>query len=131
VKQLLDTHTFLWFVMGNPKISMKLRSQIENNDNFLSIVSVWEIAIKYGIGKLNLNLPFDDFIDQQIIPNGIQLLDIQLEHLKMFTTLPLHHLDPFDRLLISQLLVENMPILSLDIAFDAYPIQRIWTEFSR
>jgi PIN domain nuclease of toxin-antitoxin system len=56
VKQLLDTHTFLWFVMGNPKITMKLRSQIENNDNFLSIVSVGEIAIKYGIGKLSLNL---------------------------------------------------------------------------
>jgi PIN domain nuclease of toxin-antitoxin system len=126
VKQLLDTHTFLWFVMGNPKISAELRSQIENNENYLSIVSVWEIAIKYGIGKLNLGLPFDEFIDRQIIPNGIQLLNIELQHLKIIASLPLHHRDPFDRLLIAQAQFENIPILSVDIAFDAYSIQRIW-----
>jgi PIN domain nuclease of toxin-antitoxin system len=126
VRQLLDTHTFLWFVMGNPNITVKLRSQIEDNDNFLSIVSVWEIAIKYGIGKLNLEVHFDDFIDRQIAPNGIQLLEIKLEHLKSFATLPFHHRDPFDRLLIAQALVEDIPILSKDVTFDAYPIQRIW-----
>jgi PIN domain nuclease of toxin-antitoxin system len=126
VRQLLDTHTFLWFVMGNPNITVKLRSQIEDNDNFLSIVSVWEIAIKYGIGKLNLEVHFDDFIDRQIAPNGIQLLEIKLEHLKYFATLPFHHRDPFDRLLIAQALVEDIPILSKDVTFDAYPIQRIW-----
>jgi PIN domain nuclease of toxin-antitoxin system len=126
VRQLLDTHTFLWFVMGNPNITVKLRSQIEDNDNFLSIVSVWEISIKYGIGKLNLEVPFNDFIDRQIAPNGIQLLEVKLEHLKSSATLPLHHRDPFDRLLIAQALVEDIPILSKDVAFDAYPIQRIW-----
>jgi PIN domain nuclease of toxin-antitoxin system len=126
MKQLLDTHTFLWFVMGNPNISAKVRSLIEDDDNFLSIVSLWEIAIKYSIGKLHLNLPSNDFTDQQIIAYGIQILDIQLEHLKMFTTLPFHHCDPFDRLLIAQGIVENMPILNVDAMFDAYPIQRIW-----
>jgi PIN domain nuclease of toxin-antitoxin system len=126
VRQLLDTHTFLWFVMGSQKISGELRLQIENNDNFLSIVSIWEIAIKYGIGKLNLGLPFNDFIDQQIIPNGIQILNIQLEHLKVFADLPLHHRDPFDRLLIAQAIVEDIPIISVDSLFSLYPVQTIW-----
>lgn len=126
MRQLLDTHTFLWFVMGSPKISGELRLQIENNDNFLSIVSIWEIAIKYGIGKLNLGLPFNDFIDQQIIPNGIQILNIQLEHLKIFADLPLHHRDPFDRLLIAQAIVEDIPIISVDSLFSLYPVQKIW-----
>ena len=85
--------------MGNPKITPKLRAQIEDNENFVSIVSIWEIAIKNGIGKLNLEVPFDDFIDRQIITNGIQILDIKLEHLKVLITLPLHHRDPFDRIL--------------------------------
>ena len=126
MRQLLDTHTFLWFVMGNPKISLELRSQIENNENFLSIVNVWEIAIKYGIGKLNLGLPFNDFIDQHIVPNGIQLLNIQLEHLGIFVALPLHHRDPFDRLLIAQAIAEDIPIVSADNLFSLYPVQRIW-----
>jgi PIN domain nuclease of toxin-antitoxin system len=112
--------------MGSQKISGELRLQIENNDNFLSIVSIWEIAIKYGIGKLNLGLPFNDFIDQQIIPNGIQILNIQLEHLKVFADLPLHHRDPFDRLLIAQAIVEDIPIISVDSLFSLYPVQTIW-----
>lgn len=126
MKQLLDTHTFLWFVMGDAKITPGVRAQIEDNHNFLSIVSVWEIAIKYSIGKLNLGVPFNNFIDRQITPNGIQLLDIELEHLNSFAVLPFHHRDPFDRLLIAQALVEKIPIVSIDVAFDAYPIQRIW-----
>jgi PIN domain nuclease of toxin-antitoxin system len=126
VRQLLDTHTFLWFVMGNPRITTKLRAQIEDNENLISIVSVWEIAIKYSIGKLNLELPFNDFIDQQIIPNGIQLLDIKLEHLKVFATLPLHHRDPFDRLIIAQAMVEDIVLISADSVFSLYPVQIMW-----
>jgi PIN domain nuclease of toxin-antitoxin system len=126
VRQLLDTHTFLWFVMGNPRITPKIRAQIEDNENFVSIVSVWEIAIKYGIGKLNLELPFDDFIDRQIVPNGIQLLDIKLEHLKVVAALPLHHRDPFDRLLIAQSIVEEIVLISADSVFSLYPVQRMW-----
>ncbi len=126
MKQLLDTHTFLWFVMGNPRITPKLRSQIEDNENFVSIVSIWEIAIKSGIGKLNLEVPFDDFIDRQIVPNGIQILDIKLEHLKVLTTLPLHHRDPFDRILIAQAITEDIILVSVDSVFSLYPVQRIW-----
>jgi PIN domain nuclease of toxin-antitoxin system len=126
VRQLLDTHTFLWFVMGNPRITPKIRAQIEDNENFVSIVSVWEIAIKSGIGKLTLELPFDDFIDRQIAPNGIQLLDIKLEHLKVVATLPLHHRDPFDRLLIAQSIVEEIVLISADSVFSLYPVQSMW-----
>ncbi|WP_313940899.1 MULTISPECIES: type II toxin-antitoxin system VapC family toxin [Calothrix] len=64
MRQLLDTHTFIWFVMGNPRISENWRSQIENNDNLLSLVSLWEMAIKHSIGKLNFNMSFPEFIEQ-------------------------------------------------------------------
>jgi len=126
VRQLLDTHTFLWFVMGNPRITSKLRAQIEDNENLVSIVSVWEIAIKYSIGKLTIELPFDDFIDRQVISNGIQLLDIKLDHLKVLATLPLHHRDPFDRLLIAQAITEDLVLISADSVFSLYPVQRMW-----
>jgi PIN domain nuclease of toxin-antitoxin system len=126
VRQLLDTHTFLWFVMGNPRITENLRAQIEDNENFVSVVSIWEIAIKYGIGKLNLEVPFDDFIDRQIAPNGIQLLDIKLEHLKVVSALPLHHRDPFDRLLIAQAIVEDIVFISADSVFSLYPVRLMW-----
>ena len=126
MRQLLDTHTFLWFVMGNSRITAKLRAQIEDNENFVSVVSIWEIAIKYGIGKLNLEVTFDDFIDRQITPNGIQLLDIKLEHLKVVSALPLHHRDPFDRLLIAQAIVEDILLISADRVFALYPVRVMW-----
>jgi PIN domain nuclease of toxin-antitoxin system len=112
--------------MGNQRITAKLRAQIEDNENFVSVVSIWEIAIKYGIGKLNLEIPFDDFIDRQITPNGIQLLDIKLEHLKVVSTLPLHHRDPFDRLLIAQAIVEDIILISTDRVFSLYPVRLMW-----
>ena len=126
MRQLLDTHTFIWFVMGDPRISVTLRSQIENNENLLSIASVWEMAIKHSIGKLNFGLAFDEFIEQQIISNGIELLPIAIDHITVVATLPLHHRDPFDRILIAQSVVENIPLLSADKIFDAYPIRRVW-----
>jgi PIN domain nuclease of toxin-antitoxin system len=126
MRQLLDTHIFIWFVMGDPRISVSMRSQIENNHNLLSIASVWEMAIKHSIGKLNFGLTFDEFIEQQIIRNGIELLPITIDHITAVATLPLHHRDPFDRILIAQALAENIPILSADKIFDAYPIRRVW-----
>jgi PIN domain nuclease of toxin-antitoxin system len=126
MRQLLDTHIFIWFVMGDPRISVSMRSQIENNENLLSIASVWEMAIKHSIGKLNFGLAFDDFIEQQIIRNGIELLPIIIDHITVVATLPLHHRDPFDRILIAQSVVEKIPLLSADKIFDAYPIERLW-----
>lgn len=126
MRQLLDTHIFIWFVMGDPRISVSMRSQIENNENLLSIASVWEMAIKHSIGKLNFGLAFNEFIEQQIIRNGIELLPITIDHITVVATLSLHHRDPFYRLLIAQALGENIPLVSADKIFDAYSIKRVW-----
>ncbi len=128
MRLLLDTHTFIWFVIGDPRIRPDLRERIanENNQKLLSKASVWEVAIKQSIGKLNFARPFRDVIEQQLATNGIDLLDISLAHIEIVASLPRHHRDPFDRLIIAQGIVENLPIISADTIFDAYPIQRIW-----
>ena len=84
------------------------------------------MAIKLSLGRLQLGRPFEDLIPEQMDLSGIQLLGIELEHVTPVTTLPFHHRDPFDRLLVAQAMVEQMPIVSADPAFDAYPIERLW-----
>ncbi len=126
MRQLLDTHSFIWFVMGNPRISTKVRERIENNENLLSVASVWEMAIKHSTGKLNFGLPFMVFVEQQLSVNNIELLNINLDHIAVVATLPFHHRDPFDRLIIAQAIVGQLPILSADSVFDAYAIERFW-----
>lgn len=125
---LLDTHSFIWFVEDHPSLSPAARALIEDatNDIFLSIASVWEMAIKASLGKLTLSQPFDLFIPNQLLLNNITLLDITVSHTLHVATLPFHHRDPFDRLLIAQSLVEQMPIISIDSAFDAYGVKRMW-----
>jgi PIN domain nuclease of toxin-antitoxin system len=126
VRQLLDTHTFIWFVIGSDRITPKVREQIESNDNLLSLASLWEIAIKSSLGKLDLELSIEQLVEEQIIANGIELLDITTEHIAVVANLPLHHRDPFDRLIISQVMVEQIPIVGRDKAFDSYSVQRLW-----
>lgn len=100
--------------------------EAEGNEAILSAASLWEIAIKYSIGKLNLRQPFTDFIEQQIEINDFQLLKIEVPHISIVSNLPLHHRDPFDRMLIAQSITEGLPIISADTAFDAYGITRLW-----
>jgi PIN domain nuclease of toxin-antitoxin system len=128
VNLLLDTHTFLWFIAGSEKLTAAARELIEESANqpFLSAASLWEMAIKLSLGRLHLGRPFEDLIPEQIRLNGIQLLGIELEHVTPVTTLPFHHRDPFDRLIVAQAMAEQMPIVSADPAFDAYPIERLW-----
>ena len=125
---LLDTHIFLWFVFADTALKSSARSLIETERNvkFLSMASVWEMAIKHSIGKLPLTLPFDVFLNQHITVNGFQLLPTEWNHLMRVSDLPLHHRDPFDRLIIAQRLTENMAVVSADAAFDAYGITRLW-----
>lgn len=125
---LLDTHTFIWYVTDNSRLSNQVLELIndENNEILLSIASLWEIAIKQNLGKLSFNQPFEVFITQQLNLNDFRLLDIKISHVAVVATLPLHHRDPFDRILIAQALAENIPILSADKIFDAYPIRRLW-----
>ena len=128
MRLLLDTHTFIWFFKGNPKLSNQIRVLIEDesNEKLLSVASIWEMAIKQSMGKLSFSLPFEAFITQQLSINDFNLLDIRINHITIVATLPFHHRDPFDRLLIAQAMAEQIPILSADSAFDAYSINRLW-----
>lgn len=87
---------------------------------------MWEIAIKVSLGKLVLAPPLEELISHQLAQNGIALLEIQPKHLVVVSQLPYHHRDPFDRLVISQAIAEQLPIVSCDTLFDAYPITRLW-----
>ncbi|MDQ2687292.1 MAG: type II toxin-antitoxin system VapC family toxin [Armatimonadota bacterium] len=124
---LLDTHTFLWFILNNPQLSAHSKELIENAETlFLSIASIWEMAIKVSAGKLPLPKPWDQFILQQILRNKITLLPIEYSHTVTVSSLPFHHRDPFDRMIIAQSLVEQVPIVSVDGVFDDYGVQRLW-----
>ena len=127
MRLLLDTHSFLWFVLGDQRLSTLAVHAIGDiaNDRYLSVASAWEIAIKANLQKLRLSAPFPIFMEQAE-RNAIDLLPVTLEHLNVVFTLPLHHRDPFDRLLVAQALVENLPIVSADPLLDAYPITRLW-----
>jgi PIN domain nuclease of toxin-antitoxin system len=128
MKLLLDTHTFLWFIAGSQNLSQSARDLIEDvaNENLVSIASVWEIAIKHSIGKLPLAAPFATLIPQQLALNGFDLLPIEVHQLSLVVSLPFHHHDPFDRLLIAQSLAEGIFLVSADANFDAYGVQRLW-----
>ncbi|MBD2592789.1 type II toxin-antitoxin system VapC family toxin [Nostoc spongiaeforme FACHB-130] len=125
---LMDTHTFIWYVTENLRLSNQVLELINDEDNkiFLSIASIWEMGIKQGIGKLTFNLPLEMLITQQISINDFSVLDIKISHVSTVSQLPLHHRDPFDRMLIAQAIVENLPILSADTIFDAYSVKRLW-----
>ena len=128
MKYLLDTHTLLWFLSGDEKLSGRARLLIDDpsNEKFLSIASLWEIAIKAGLGKIDLDKPFEQMFPERLDFNRIRILDITVDSLVKLTTLPFHHRDPFDRLIIAQGLVEEFPIISVDATFDAYGIDREW-----
>jgi PIN domain nuclease of toxin-antitoxin system len=128
VKLLLDTHTFLWFIAADPHLSAPARTVIEDGGNevYLSVASLWEMAIKVSLGKLTLGQPFDVLIPDQLARNSIELLGITVAHTAQVVTLPFHHRDPFDRLLIAQALVGSIPIVGADAVFDAYGVTRIW-----
>ncbi len=123
---LLDTHALLWFLEDDARLPPSLRSLIEDSDSvFVSIVSLWEIAIKLSINKLVLQVEFQD------LPNALDELEIRVLPLAFadaaqYLSLPLHHRDPFDRMLIAQAMTNSLAIASADTAFDGYPIQRMW-----
>lgn len=129
MKVLLDTHSLIWFFSGHPNLSNRGRQIMDdvNHQKLISLASVWEMGIKQSKGKLSLSLPLEDYINDKIKLEDFDLLPIKLNHLALISTLPFHHNDPFDSLLIAQGITENIPILSRDIAFDSYSVQRLWT----
>ena len=125
---LLDTHSFLWFIGGQEKLSRKARELIEDpgNQPFLSMASLWEMAIKISLGKLSLDHPLEVLVPEQMNANGIAYLGISFTHIVQVAKLPFHHSDPFDRMLIAQAMIEQMPVVTVDGVFDEYRIQRLW-----
>jgi PIN domain nuclease of toxin-antitoxin system len=128
MKLLLDTHTFLWFIEGNLNLSDIARGLIEDqkSQRFLSVASLWEIAIKASIGKLELGMAFTELVKHEVYGNAIELLEIQPEHLDELAKLPFYHKDPFDRLMIAQSLAESIPVVTKDSAFGTYPVTILW-----
>lgn len=129
MKFLLDTHTFLWFITNDPKLSHTAKQLLEMGDSllFISIESIWEMTIKNGLGKLPMEEDIEIFIPKHLQINRIEVLPITQEHTYRVTKLPLHHRDPFDRILIAQSLVEELPLVCADAALDDYEgMTRIW-----
>src|SRR5262245_2972369 len=121
---LLDTHAWLWFVLGDPQLSGTARTHILDpaHVKFISPASYWEISIKISLGKYTLNIPYPQFMRQAIGGNGFRFLHISPHHTEVVSRLPLHHRDPFDRLLIAQALVEDMSIVTNDSTFAPYGV---------
>jgi PIN domain nuclease of toxin-antitoxin system len=130
VPYLLDTHTFLWFIGGDIQLPQTARQLIEDIDNemLLSTVSLWKIALKSSLGKLTLVEPFNELIPREMMANEIQLFPISISALSQLTTLPFHHRDPFDRLIIAQAMAENLIVISGDSEFSQYSIDLIWED---
>ena len=128
MRLLLDTSTFIWAMSGDARLSSDARRAIESSANeiFLSLVSVWELAIKISRGKLVLSKPLVNLIPNELGVLGVKLLPIELEHVIAVSSLPDKHRDPFDRLLACQSKIAEMAIVSGDEIFDSYGLSRIW-----
>lgn len=125
---LLDTHTLLWFSVGDSRISQTARDLVEDVSvqKHLSVVSAWEIAIKYKLGKLDLEMGYESFMKDALNKTQCSLLPISLDHLTLVSDLELHHRDPFDRMIVAQSIAEEMPLVSADDALDKYAVERVW-----
>ncbi len=128
MKLLLDTHTLLCFIADDPKLSAAAKTALVDpaNERLLSPASLVEIALKVRLGKLPLSAPFGVLFPAQLAANRIQLLPLDTQHIEPLTTLPLHHKDPFDRLIAATVQVERLRLVSIDKAFDAYGLTRLW-----
>jgi PIN domain nuclease of toxin-antitoxin system len=128
MKVLVDTHTFLWALLHDHRLTSKAKQILRSDEHELifSLVSLWEIAIKIKTGKLNTIGSSVAYIRDEMNAYGMQLLPIRYEHILQLESLPHHHSDPFDRLLIAQAITESLPILTGDKAFKDYAVKLIW-----
>ena len=127
MRVLLDTHVFLWWITDDPRLSDRTRAIISDGKNtlFFSAASGWEIAIKAKLGKLSVPGDLKAFITEQLVENNITPLPVRLSHALHVYSLPAHHRDPFDRLLVAQAQLENLPILTADPIMTQYAVEII------
>lgn len=128
MKVLLDTHAFIWWDSDPTRLSSHVLALCQNRDNtlMLSIASIWEMQIKLQLGKLTMTMPLAELIESQQQTNNLDILPITLAHVLALQNLPLHHKDPFDRLLISQASIEEAVLISGDAEFAKYKVQLMW-----
>ncbi len=131
MKLLLDSHALLWHANGDPQMSATATSLLVDptNDLFLSMASVWEIAIKVGLKKLTLSAPFVDFMTRAITGYGLAVLPVTFDDCVAYERLPFpdpQHRDPFDRMIITHARRDNLSVVGVDSAFDSYGITRLW-----
>jgi len=124
---LLDTHALLWFLSGDQRIPLKTVATVADtsNDCYISIASLWEVSIKLGLGKLSLDFSFREF-PQKLELIEVRQLPMTISHLDRLRSIPNHHRDPFDRLIISQAIEEDMTVVTKDPVFREYPVQVLW-----
>lgn len=127
MKLLIDTHALIWFAEADSRLSANAKKAIElpENSKAISMATLWEMAIKMGLGKLHLSRPLSVIIPE-IEANGFDLLPIKTEHVLQIEVLPYFHRDPFDRMLIGQGLAEDMVLVSNEDVFDQYGVNRLW-----
>ena len=128
MKVLIDTHVFIWLDTQPEKLSTTAMEICQNTDNelYLSMASMWEMQIKVQLGKLKLKIPLAEMLHVQQQANGLNILDITLNHVYQLQVLPFHHNDPFDRLIIAQSVLEDMTLVSIDEKFKAYNVPVLW-----
>lgn len=125
---LLDTHAVLWFWWNDPQLSPTATALICDpaNRKVVSPATPWEVAIKVSLKKLDIGGPYRGFFPQHMLRNNFEWLHTTDDHLAVLADLPFHHKDPFDRLIVAQAVAEGISVVSIDSAFDPYPIQRLW-----
>jgi PIN domain nuclease of toxin-antitoxin system len=125
---LLDTHALIWLIWGNPRLSQRALETIQTPElgKWVSMATFWELAIKIGLGKLDLGLNWRHALQNRLEEDGIGLLSIAARHCERVASLPRHHRDPFDRMLVAQAESETLTLISRDAVFDRYGIERIW-----
>jgi PIN domain nuclease of toxin-antitoxin system len=128
MKLPIDAHALIWYIDQDHLLSPTARAAImdPSNDRLLGAGTIWEIAIKVGLKKLSLSQPYRRWMEQAITGLGAPVLPITVEHVDVQAGLPHHHRDPFDRLLVAQALIENIPVVSADAQLDSYGINRLW-----
>lgn len=128
MRLLLDTQAVLWFALNSPQLSAVALANIVDpvNEKWVSPATYWEVAIKISVRKYDLAVPYEYFWHHAIDSNGFRVLHVLPRHTSLLTTMPYHHRDPFDRLIVAQAMVEDMRIVNSDAQFDAYGVRRIW-----
>ena len=128
MRVLLDTHAFLWWIGDDPRLSERAREVLSDGDNDLvfSAASGWEIAIKARLGRLHVPGDLNTYLFRQLTENYTSVLPVHLSHALRVHALPDHHRDPFDRLLVAQAIVEEIPLLSADPRIARYPVEIVW-----